>query len=104
MERPCPKPSTGWKSPEDRAVPARLLPPFGDGRTWVETGFPGPVALGPFISRLAELQPRLRPYLRTTVEETFHQLILIRAGEVLAEGDLVAPEDEIIITMPLTGG
>ena len=82
----------------------RLLPPFGDGRTWQELNLPEGAGVKELIEQLAAANPHLQPYLRSSVEETFHQFILLREDHVLAADDRIAPDDRIVLVMPLTGG
>ncbi len=82
----------------------RLHAPFGDGKTWEEIEFQSPVGVDALITRLVAAHPQLRPYLRSTPEETFHHFILIRGDYVLRSGDKIDPEDRIVVMMPLAGG
>lgn len=82
----------------------RLHPPFGDGKTWEEIDFQGPVSVDELVRRLVATHSQLRPYLRNTSEETFHQFILIRGDHVLRGDDEIEPEDRIVVMMPLAGG
>jgi len=82
----------------------RLLPPFGDGKTWQEIALPPKATIKELMDRLVEIHPDLHPYLRATVEETFHQFILLRDDHVLTANDLIEPDDRIVMVMPLTGG
>ena len=86
-----------------------LNPPFGgrktsNGKIWDEITISEPIGVEEFLKRLAEQFPQLSQYIRTSGEETFHQLLLLRGGEVLNETDQIQPEDRIEIMMPLTGG
>ena len=82
----------------------RLLPPFGDGKMWQELSLPKEAGVKELIDRVVEANLHLRPYLRSTVEETFHQFILLREDHVLTADDYIEPEDRIVVVMPLTGG
>jgi hypothetical protein len=82
----------------------RLLPPFGDGKTWQEFHLPAGAGVRELIPLLAAANPDLQAYLRPTVEETFHQFILLRNDHVLQAGEPLSPEDRIVMVMPLTGG
>ena len=82
----------------------RLLPPFGDGKTWQELSLPKGAGVKDLVDHLAEANPNLRPYLRATVEETFHQFILLKGDHVLRAEDRIEAEDRIVVVMPLTGG
>jgi hypothetical protein len=86
-----------------------LHPPFGgrktsNGKIWHEMTISKPMGVEEFLKRLAERFPQLCRYIRPSGEETFHQLLLLRAGEVLNESDQIQPDDRIEIMMPLTGG
>ncbi|MFB3819201.1 MAG: hypothetical protein ACE147_16190 [Candidatus Methylomirabilales bacterium] len=82
----------------------RLLPPFGDGKSWREIDLPARASVAMLIQRLAQLHAELHPYLRETPDETFHHFILARGDYVLRADDVVEPEDRIVVVMPLTGG
>jgi hypothetical protein len=82
----------------------RLLPPFGDGKTWHEINLPSGAGVKDLIDQLAKANPELCPYLRQTAEETFHQFILLRGDYVLKVEDTIEPDDRIVLLMPLTGG
>ena len=87
----------------------RLHPPFGgrkttNGKIWDELPISESVGVEEFLQRLAAQFPHLSQHIRTSGEETFHQLLLLRGGEVLNEADRIQPEDRIEIMMPLTGG
>lgn len=82
----------------------RLLPPFGDGKTWQEISLPREATVRDLVDRIASANRQLYPYLRSTVEETFHHFILIRGDHVLVPGDTLDPDDSIVLVMPLTGG
>ena len=82
----------------------RLYPPFGDGKTWEEIEFQEPVSVGELVKRIVATHSQLRPYLRSTPEETFHHFILIRGDHVLTADDKIEPEDRIVVMMPLAGG
>jgi hypothetical protein len=82
----------------------RLLPPFGDGKTWHEIFLPEGAGVKELIDGLVEANSCLKPYLRSTIEETFHQLILLRQDHVLSADDPLDPKDRIVVVMPLTGG
>lgn len=82
----------------------RLHPPFGDGKTWEEIELQSPFSVDELVRRLVATHPQLRPYLRNTLEETFHQFILIRRDHVLRVDDKIEPDDRIVIMMPLAGG
>jgi hypothetical protein len=56
------------------------------------------------VNTLPDQQPALLPYRRATVEETFHQFILLRGDHVLLPDEPLAPDDRIVLVMPLTGG
>lgn len=86
-----------------------IHPPFGgrkttNGKIWDELPIFESVGVEDFLQRLAKQFPQLRQHIRTSGEETFHQLLLLRGGEVLNEIDIIQPEDRIEIMMPLTGG
>jgi len=82
----------------------RLLPPFGDGKTWHGIDLPAESGVQQLIERLREIQPQIGPYLRHNLEETFHQFILFRDDHVLSGSDFLEQDDRIVIVMPLTGG
>lgn len=82
----------------------RLLPPLGDGKTWQEIPFAGMSGIKEVVAEIVRRNPQLRPYLRSCLEETFHQFILMKADHVLTSADAVGPEDRIVVVMPLTGG
>jgi hypothetical protein len=85
-------------------IRVRLLPPFGDGKTWEEITLPEGSGLWQLLEQLTETQPQIRSYMRPSLEETFHQLLVIRNDYILKENDLLVPDDRLVITMPLTGG
>ena len=86
-----------------------LHPPFGgrktsNGKIWDELTIAKPMGVEEFLKILTERFPQLSQYIRPSGEETFHQLLLLRSGEVLNETDQIQPDDRIEIMMPLTGG
>jgi sulfur carrier protein ThiS len=82
----------------------RLLPPFGDGKTWHEVHVPDGSRVRDLLNILPDKQPVLLPYRRATPEETLHQFILLREDHVLSPDETLEPEDRIVLVMPLTGG
>ena len=82
----------------------RLLPPFGDGKTWREIDLPPATSVSTLVQRLSEMYRELHPYLRDSVDETFHHFLLARDDYVLQADDTVEPDDRIVVVMPLTGG
>ena len=82
----------------------KLHRPFGDGKNWEEIQLPSPAGVKDLLAELLRTHPRLKQYLRDSVEETFYQLILIREDYVLRAEDEIGVEDRIVVTMPLTGG
>ena len=82
----------------------RLLPPFGDGKTWHEIDLPEGSNVEELIKRLNEIQPQIRSYIRHSVEETFHQFILFRDDHILGRNDRLKPGDRIVVVLPLNGG
>ena len=86
-----------------------LHPPFGgrktsNGKIWDELTIAKPMGVEEFLKKLTERFPQLSQYIRTSGEETFHQLLLLRGGEVLNETDQIQTDDRIEIMMPLSGG
>jgi hypothetical protein len=82
----------------------RLLPPFGDGKTWQEFDLPAEAGVQDLIQAILKDHPHLRSYLRPTLKETFHQFIFLRGDYVLEPGDRIGRYDRIVMVMPLTGG
>jgi hypothetical protein len=82
----------------------KLHRPYGDGKEWEEIDLPSPARVNDLLTALIRTHPRLKEYFRDTVEETFHQLILIRGDYVLRAEDEIGEEDRIVVAMPLTGG
>jgi hypothetical protein len=82
----------------------KLQRPYGDGKKWEEIELPSPAGVKDLLAELIKTHPRLKQYLRDSVEETFYQLILIREDYVLRAEDEIGEEDRIVVTMPLTGG
>jgi len=78
--------------------------PYGDGKKWEELELPSPAGVKDLLAELLKTHPGLKRYYRDSVEETFHQLILIRGDYVLKAEDVIGEEDRIVVTMPLTGG
>jgi len=87
----------------------RLHPPFGGRKTsnakiWDELNLSESVGVEEFLKHLVQRFPELNRHVRSSGEETFHHLLLLRGGEVLNETDQIRPDDRIEIMMPLTGG
>jgi len=82
----------------------RLLPPFGDGKTWQEIALGANSGVPELVSEIVRSNPQLASFLRPSLEETFHQFILMKEDRVLTPGDSVGPDDRIVVVMPLTGG
>jgi hypothetical protein len=82
----------------------RLLPPFGNGKTWQEFDLPPEAGVQDLVQVILKNNPYLQIYLRPTLEETFHQFIFLRDDYVLEASDRIGPEDRIVMVMPLTGG
>jgi len=87
----------------------RLHPPFTGkpikcGSIWTEIELPDALEVDEFIQVLATQVPSLTPYLRSTSDETFYHMLLIRKGYVLKPKDMIQPDDRVDVHMPLTGG
>ncbi|MEW6262189.1 MAG: MoaD/ThiS family protein [Thermodesulfobacteriota bacterium] len=82
----------------------RLHASFGDGRTWDEIDLPSPASVPELLAILKQRYLRLEALIKPTPEETFHRFLLIRDDHVLSDRDHIAPDDRIVIMLPLTGG
>lgn len=87
----------------------RLHPPFTGkpikrGSIWKEIELSGALEVEGFLKVLANQVPSLTPYLRSTSDETFYHMLLIRKGYVLKPKDMIQSDDRVEVHMPLTGG
>ncbi|MEW5721746.1 MAG: hypothetical protein AB1896_01475 [Thermodesulfobacteriota bacterium] len=82
----------------------RLHAPFGDGRTWDRINLPPSARTLELLAVLKKRCPALEPLIQPTPEETFHHFLLLRDDYVLGAQDQIAPDDRIVVVMPLTGG
>ena len=82
----------------------RFHAPLGDGKKWEEVVPPIPRNVNELFKRLCEMNPKIKQYIRPTVEETMNHVLLFRSDYILKSEDIISREDRIVIMMPICGG
>ncbi|MBT4088764.1 MAG: MoaD/ThiS family protein [Deltaproteobacteria bacterium] len=87
----------------------RLHAPFARKKTrdrlsWEVIKESAEMSVAVSLEHLVVQHLEMADYVRQSVEETFHHLLLFRADHVLGADEKILPQDRIEIIMPLTGG